>query len=162
MKLIQLTAFLLILTSSTTAQTEIKVKMGSKTHTFSATEIFNGNESESTYYTISEGVFHYYYVNFYKGKCIKFIHTHCPAKSIDIKTLKYKDYEEVGNFMYLNTKKLNEVVTQIEWDDNDLSGPAIDTNISKTEEMNRSLMLIVSSTATGDKILANIKKGKDL
>lgn len=143
--------------TSLSAQIEVKVPMGSKTHTFTGNQLFNGNSDESTYYVIKDKVLHYYYVNKYEGKVIQFIHTTCPTKSLDLKSIEYKDYDDGGKFMYITTKKIAKDVTVTKIQDGDLSGD--DNNISTTEDEESLFLIIINTEEMGQELVSKIKKG---
>ena len=152
----------LFLSFSSLAQVTVKFEMGGETHEFKGYRLFTGNDEESTYYNIEDGQFHYYYVNEYNGKCIQYEHISCPVKKMDIKSANYKAYDTFGQFLYIDMKKMEQVVLEEEYRDGDLSGPSNKENITFEQMSGRSLFLIVNDKEQGQKVLDQIKSGKNL
>lgn len=144
---------------SSSAQIGVTVKMGSTTHKFEGTQIFNNNESESTYYFIEDGVLHYYLVNNYQGKCIQFIHTECAIKSLDLKSVQYEDYQDMGQFMYISTKKNDQAVQLTKVEDGQLGGESLDANIMTEEDETSTFMIIINDKSMAEDLMEEIKKG---
>ncbi len=161
-KLILLAAILFFYIGQIDAQSTYEVKMGSKTYKAAGIKAFTNNDSETTVYTIKDGTFHYYYINSYNNKVVEYTHISCPVKSIDVKSVFYKDYDSKGKFMYLTTKKLVKNVIKKDIEDNKLSGPSEDINITVSEKESHSLMFILNSEEQGKTIISQIKKRKDL
>ncbi len=159
MKAILIFLFTGFIALSAAAQIGVEVKMGSTKSTFEGTQIFNNNESESTYYEIEDGDLHYYLVNNYEGKCIQFIHTECPIKSLDLKSVEYEDYQDMGQFMYISTKKNEKAVTISKTEDSQSRGASLDANLTTQEDESSTFMIIINNKEMAEQLLEAIKKG---
>lgn len=159
MKNLLILVFAGLISTTVSAQIGVDVQMGSTTHSFKGNPIFNKNESESTYYLIERGVLHYYYVNNYNGKCIQYIHSECVIKDLDLKSVDFKDYQDMGKFMYIDTKKNAKVITYTKIDDSELRGPSVDGNLTSEEDMQSTFIIIINEQEMADILLEKIKKG---
>lgn len=142
------------------AQIEIQVEMGTEKFVFKGHEIFNGNDSENTYYLIEDGVFHYHYTNYYEGKPITYIHAQCEVKALDLKSVMYVEYPEGGMFMYIKTRKMNGEVTKLEVTDSELTGVSTAESITKEESTENNMEMIINSKDLGSELVNLLKKGK--
>ena len=138
-------------------QVDITDNIGAEEFTFTGVEmIFDGNGSERTYYKIEDGQLHYYLVNEYQGRNIQYIHTQCEIKKLDLKSVKYLDYDTYGKFMYIDTKNHDRLVKE-ERTDLDLVDHK---TLEKDNKENSTFILIISNQATGDNLIKRLKKGK--
>lgn len=136
-------------------QLDYNFKMGSEPIKFSGHQLVFDNGGEETYYNIENGTLTYHYINIYEGVIIQYASYSCSVKSMDTKTAYVKDYEEGLQFLYMNAKKLENVVKHITWD-------LRDGKVVKNEEDANELTLIVPSKEKADEITEQIKKGKGI
>ena len=158
MKTLLTLPFFILLSLYSNAQVDKVVEVGDYMTRFRAFELLkadNDTIAESTYYTIRDGVLEYHYINIYEGSVLQYKLLYANVSDLDTKSVEYKSYDGTAVFMHISTKGLEPNVMNMSADDN--NGKA-----SKMEDTDRSMMLIIPDEATGEKILKEIKKGKDL